>query len=100
MKQVLPAITLRDNEFYGDLAAWNQAHSVDNTEQMERLARNLREARRRELTDRQEEMLHLYYDLGLTITKIAALTGVCTSTVSRTLHRAREKLFHCLQYSF
>ena len=37
-----PALTRRDNEFLGDMAAWEQSHSGDNSEQIARLRRNLR----------------------------------------------------------
>ena len=58
------ALTRRDNEFMGDLAAWERENGEDNSEQLERLRRNLRRVRRAELTPRQAQLLHLYYDLG------------------------------------
>ena len=36
------AITRRDNEFIGDLAAWERENSEDNSEQLSRLRRNMR----------------------------------------------------------
>lgn len=39
------AITYRDNEFIGDMAAWRQANSDDNSEQLARLRRRLLQAR-------------------------------------------------------
>lgn len=95
-----PSLTIRDNEFLGDMAAWRRANSGDNSEQLKRVMRNLRLVRSQELTHRQEEMVHLYYDMGLNIPEIARQQGVCTSTVSRTLARARERLKRYLQYSF
>ena len=86
--RVQPAIVRRDNEFMGDLAAWERENGEDNSEQLERLRRNLRRVRSAELTGRQAEMIHLYYDLGIT-----------KSTVSRTLARGRERLKRYLQYS-
>lgn len=65
----------RGKEFLADLAAWNRANGEDNSEQLQRLRRNLRRARRAELTPRQAEMLHLYYDLGLTMTQVAQELG-------------------------
>ena len=94
------ALTLRDNEFWGDLAAWERASGEDNEEQMERLRRNLKRVRDMELTDRQAEMIHLYYDLGMSIPQIAREQGVHKSSVSRTLKRGRERLKKYLQYSF
>ena len=94
------ALTLRNNEFLGDLAAWDRAHGEDNSDQMERLRRNLKKVRQMELTARQAEMVHLYYDLGLSMSQIGGQLGVTKSTVSRTLARGRKRLKRYLQYSF
>ena len=98
-RPVKKAITRRDNEFLGDLTAWERSHSEDNSEQLERLRRNLAKVRARELTPRQSEMIHLYYDLGLSMGAIAKELGVDKSTVSRTLSRGRKRLKRYLQYS-
>lgn len=90
----------RDNGFLGDLAAWERENSEDNSEQLARLRRNMRRVREQELTPRQEEMLHLYYDLGMSIPRIAQEKGLNKSTVSRTLARGRERLKRYLQYSW
>ena len=66
-------LTIRDNEFIGDMAAWRMTHSEDNSEQLERLRRSLRSARAAELTPRQGQMLRMYYDEGKSMTHIAAL---------------------------
>ena len=92
--------TGRGREVLGDLAAWERSHGEDNSEQMERLRRNLKKVRRQELTPRQEEMIHLYYDLGLNMPQVARQLGVTKSTVSRTLARGRKRLKRYLQYSF
>ena len=93
------AISRRDNEFWGDMAAWEQENGQDNSEQLERLRRNLRRVRRTELTARQAELLHLYYDLGLSMPRIARELGIDKSSVSRTIARGRERLKRYLQYS-
>ena len=90
----------RGREVLGDLAAWERANGEDNSEAIARLRRNLRRVRREELTSRQAEMLHLYYDLGMSIPQIAREQGVHKSSVSRTLRRGRERLKRYLQYSF
>ena len=89
-----------DGGLWGELAAWERENSEDNSEQIARLRRNMRRVRERELTPRQEEMLHLYYDLGMSIPQIAREKGINKSTVSRTLSRGREKLKRYLQYSW
>ena len=94
------ALSFRNNEFLGDLAEWNREHSPDNSEQLERLRRNLRKAREAELTPRQQQMIRMYYDEGKTMTKIARQLHVNKSTVSRTLARGRARLKKYLKYSF
>jgi len=93
-----PAIR-QDSGLLGDVAAWNRANSEDNSERIERLRRNLRLAQRVELTSRQAEMIHLYYDLGYTQSQIAQELGVYKSSVSRTLKRGKERLKRYLKYS-
>ena len=62
--------------------------------QMQRVQRVIME----ELTPLQREALIAYYIQGQTITQIARDRGVQKSTVSRTLHRAEEKLRRFLRY--
>lgn len=93
------ALTRRDNEFMGDLAAWERENGEDNSEQLERLRRNLRRVRSAELTARQAQMLHLYYDLGYSMPRIASELGIDKSSVSRTIARGRERIKRYLQYS-
>lgn len=89
----------RASEWIGDMAVWNLQNSPDNSEQLSRLRRGLRRAREQELTPRQREMVTLYYDRGMTTLEIAAELGVNRSTVSRTLRRARNRLYRCLRYA-
>ena len=93
------ALTRRDNEFMGDLAAWERENGEDNSEQLERLRRNLRRAREQELTPRQRQMLELYFDRGMNMPQIAQALGLNRSTVSRTLRRAKDRLYRCLRYA-
>jgi RNA polymerase sigma factor (sigma-70 family) len=51
-----------------------------------------------ELTDLQREVLVAYYFQEVNIPQIARERGVNKSTVSRTLHRAEEKLRRYLKY--
>ena len=89
----------RSSEWIGDMTVWLRANAGDNSEQMTRLRRNLRRAREQELTQRQREMVALYYDRGMTMPQIAQRLGVSRSTVSRTLRRARDKLYRFLRYT-
>ena len=89
----------RSSEWIGDMTVWLRANAGDNSEQMTRLRRNLRRAREQELTQRQREMVALYYDRGRTMPQIAERLGVSRSTVSRTLRRARDRLYRFLRYT-
>ena len=89
----------RASEWIGDLTVWNREHAADNSERLERLRRNLRQARERELTPRQRQLVALYYDQGMNIPQIARELGLNRSTVSRTLRRAKDRLYRCLRYS-
>lgn len=51
-----------------------------------------------ELTDVQRVYLCTYYFEGLTMEEIASYHNVNKSTVSRTIKRARARLFRCLKY--
>ena len=89
----------RASEWIGDLTVWTRQNAGDNSERLERLRRNLRQARERELTPRQRQVLDLYYDRGMTIPRIAEELGLNRSTVSRTLRRARDRLYRFLRYA-
>ena len=89
----------RSSEWIGDLTVWLRENAPDNREQLDRLRRNLRRAREQELTPRQKQVLELYYDQGHTIPQIAEALGLNRSTVSRTLRRAKDRLYRCLRYA-
>jgi RNA polymerase sigma factor (sigma-70 family) len=88
----------RSSEWIGDMTVWLRENGEDNSESLERLRRNLRKAREQELTPRQRQVLTLYYDQGWNMTTIAGHLGLNRSTVSRTLARAKRRLYHCLRY--
>ena len=50
------------------------------------------------MTPRQREILGLYYDEGLTMSQIGERLGLNRSTVCRTIHRARERLYRSLRF--
>ena len=89
----------RSSEWIGDMTVWLRENGEDNREQLDRLRRNLRRAREQELTPRQRQMLALYYDRGLKMPQIARELGVNRSTVSRTIRRAKARLYRCLRYT-
>ncbi|MGM9661513.1 MAG: sigma-70 family RNA polymerase sigma factor [Oscillospiraceae bacterium] len=85
---------------YAELEQWSRSQQGDNSETLERLRRNLRLARERELTPRQAEMLRMHFDEGKSMRQIARELGVAASTVSRTIARAEKRLRRCLRYGF
>lgn len=91
--------SIRNNEIYGDMAAWMQAHAEDNENDLMRLKRGLRVAREEELTVRQRQVLQMKFERGMGVCQIADELGVDKSTVSRTLTRARKRLYKCLRYA-
>lgn len=97
MKKI--SLDAKGGQWLADLVSWERESAPDNEEQLERLRRNLRAARQQVLTDRQRQVLELYYDRGLTMGQIALKLHLNRSTVSRTLRRARDRLYHCLQFS-
>ena len=92
--------SVRDNETYGDLAAWLQATAATNDDQIARLKKNLQYAIEYDLTDKQRKYLVAYYFEGKKQREIAHEFGVNKSVVSRTISRAKKRLENCLRYSF
>ena len=89
----------RASEWIGDMTVWRRQNDPDNAGRLDRLRRNLRRAREAELTPRQRQMLELYFDRGMNIPQIAGELGVNRSTVSRTLRRAKDRLYRFLRYA-
>ena len=83
------AFDSRSSEWVGDLTVWLRENADTNDEQLSRFRRNLRLARERELTPRQQQMVTLYFDHGMSMPQIAQRLGVNPSTVSRTIRRAK-----------
>ena len=81
-----------------EMAAYVRQIASDNAGEHSRLKRNLIRAIKEELTDRQRQVLTMYYVREMTIYQVAEELGVYPSTAYRTLHRAEQKLFRCLRY--
>ena len=93
------SLDAQGGQWLADMASWARESAPDNNEQLERLRRNLHLARQQALTERQRQVLELYYDRGLTMGQIAIKLHLNRSTISRTLRRAKERLYRCLRYS-
>ena len=88
--------SIRNNEVYGDMAAWLRANAEDNESDVRRLKRNLRLAREEELTPRQRQLMQMRFEQS--VSEIAEALGLDKSTVSRTITRAKQRLYKCLRY--
>ena len=83
----------------GSLQHWQKTIGGDNSRRLERLVHYLPIAIAEELTPRQQQLLRMFYYDGKTVTVIARELAVNKSTVSRTLHRAQERLRKSLRYA-
>lgn len=88
----------RGSPYAADMAAYVRLMAEDNGEQVERLKANLARALNEEVTERQREVLLLYYDKRMKQKEIAALLGIDCSTVSRIKKRGERRLGRCLRY--
>ena len=89
----------RSGDWLGDLSMCLNENANNNSELVHRLRQNLARAREQELTRRQKEVLVLYFDQGMNMSQIARELGVSSSTISRTVRRAKRRLYKCLKYS-
>ena len=71
-----------------------------NAELVEKVKNSMLKVIKNELTPRQKEIIMLYYYERLGISEIAERLGVVPSTVSRTIKRAREKIYRFLKYYY
>lgn len=84
--------------YAADMAVYARMMAEDNSGQLHQLRQNLLRALREDVTDRQRQVLFLYYDQGLTMSEIGAQLGVDRTTVSRTMKRGECRLRRCLRY--
>ena len=89
----------RSGDWLGDLSIWLNENTNSNSELVLRLRQNLTRAREQELTRRQQEVLTLYFDQGMNMSQIARELGVSSSTISRTVRRAKRRLYKYLKYT-
>lgn len=88
----------RGSSYAADMAVYSRAMAADNSEQLGRLRRNLLRALREDVTDKQRQVLLLYYAEGLNMRQIGERLGVSKSSVSRTIKRGEARLRRCLRY--
>lgn len=86
----------RENE--RDLAVYTRLMAEDNGSQLQQLRRNLAQALREEVTERQKQVLFLYYNQGLTMREIGAALGVDPEYGVPHHKAGRSRLHRCLRY--
>ena len=79
--------------------SWIERPDMPDDVEHAHIRRALTEALRTELTDVQARYVDAYYVQGLTMDQIGRRFGVSRSTVSRTLARARRRLWRVVRYS-
>ena len=84
--------------YAADMAVYCRQMAQDNSQEISRLKRNLIRALREDVTDKQRQMLLLYYAEGKNMREIGEALGVDKSTVSRTIQRGERRLQRCLRY--
>lgn len=72
----------------------------NNSELIEKVKKIMAKIIRNELTPRQRQTVSLYYYEGKGVTEIAQMLDLDVSTVSRTIKRARERIYKFLKYYF
>ncbi|MBM6926812.1 sigma-70 family RNA polymerase sigma factor [Pseudoflavonifractor phocaeensis] len=80
------------------MSLYSKAMAGDNSEQVNRLRRNVTLALREDVTPRQRECMLLYYGKGLNMREIGEIMGINKSTVSRIIKRGERRLRRCLRY--
>ena len=80
------------------MAVYSRQMASDNSQELDRLKRNLIRALREDVTEKQRKVLLLYYAEGYNMREIGEQLGVDKSTVSRTIKRGERRLQRCLRY--
>ena len=78
---------------------YNEKSNSNNSENLKNKCKILNLIIKQELTDKQREILNMYYFHNLNIPQISKKTGKNKSTISRSLKRAREKIKNYMQYN-
>lgn len=78
----------------------NQDDEEARAERKRKAAGQLKQVIENELTNRQREIITLYYFQGKTIIEIAGKLDINKSSVSRTLGRARKRIARSMKYGF
>lgn len=78
---------------------WLNEQGSSNSEELERVKKLLNKALQECVTDKQRTYLTLYFVNKLSVSEIASLCSVNSSTVSRVIHSGLHRLYTCLRFS-
>lgn len=100
MQKRLRSDFLGDAEFCADknIAALIGDEEQSNSDKHRLILKIMRGIIENELTERQREMIVLYYFKRVNIPEIAEMLGVNRSTVSRTISRGRRNVMEKMKY--
>lgn len=88
-------------EFDSKIAELSFAEDAEtNSELTAKVKKTMAKIIKNDLTPRQREIIMLYYYSGLGVSEIADTLEIAPSTVSRTIKRARDKIYKYLKYYF
>lgn len=95
----MPNTRYRRGKYYAaDMARYSLQIAGDNSQELNRLKRNLIRALQEDVTERQRQALFMYYAQGYNMREIGEQLGVDKSTISRTIKRGERRLQRCLRY--
>ena len=95
----MPNTRYRKGSLYAaDMAMYNRQMAADNSREVSRLKRNLIRCLREDVTEKQRQMILMYYAEGKNMREIGEQIGIDKSSVSRTIKRGERRLQRCLRY--
>ncbi len=95
----MPNTRYRKGKLYAaDMAMYSRQMAADNSREVSRLKRNLIRCLREDVTEKQRQMILMYYAEGKNMREIGEQIGIDKSSVSRTIKRGERRLQRCLRY--
>ena len=95
----MPNTRYRKGKLYAaDMAMYSRQIAADNSREVSRLKRNLIRCLREDVTEKQRQMILMYYAEGKNMREIGEQIGIDKSSVSRTIKRGERRLQRCLRY--
>ena len=87
-------------EFDKKISELSSEEAESNSGLIEKVKCTMAKVIKNELTPRQREIIVLYYYKGFGVSEIADKLDLAPSTVSRTIKRARDRIYKFLKYYY